>query len=954
MVCCRSGPGRVLALLTAGGTCLLAQGTQTASVSGLVVDVAGGPVVEASLRLTSPSLQGDRVLSTDSKGRFAALLLPPGLYTIEIAHPAFQTLRIQQSLGVDQHFQPRFRLASQADLAVEVTAPPPAVDRTDPKTATNYRLDRMDRLPVDRSPEALALLTPGVAPGVGGGVQVRGSMTTGNRLLVDGQNVEDGAYGDRGVSLIEEGLEEVQVLTGALPAEYGYVDGGVINAITRSGSNTFTGQVRWDLRNPAWNAVGPKVDADAIHDRTTVDGTYSAGGYLVRDRLWFHAAHFQEDFEEVRTISGDAFSDPAWSQGAGAAYTYGRREERNQLKLTWQPHADHTLVASYLGSETRHVQRDYLSGSLDTLVPQRNDDQLLNLSWRAVWSPRLVSEVSVGSKRQGFRTGTTGNATDPSVSPLYDADSGLFYHRGVFNGDDGGDHRDNRTYRAKASWFLEGWGSHRLDAGFDGYQAVRRARNEKSPTGYVFEVSGIDPVTGTAIPQSVWVYDSRGGEARVENRGMFLNDTWLPNDRLSFQLGLRWDHYRGEDEDGSNMASTGAWSPRLAMKWDVRGDSQWIAGASYARYSGKLLDQVLTSATRQGNIAEVDYLALDPTTRVPFSEIFNLANYDFSTAGVSYANLPGVNIRLNPRLKSPSIHEVQLSLARAFQDTVVGSGYVRATVVHKVWRDLVDYRIGNDGQGTYVIPQSGETVHPYVYYWDNNPDATRDYRGLEVDFSTAKGPWQLQGNLTWSRLWGNYEGEDEYTPGRGEGIHAWDVTDGVVMFDRRITAPEGYLRGHVPFRARLMGTFTTASRLGKTTWGLLYRFDAGTRQSETRTIWGDALNPVLPDEALASPFTQYRNSRRGGLKGNAAWYLDLSVNHEWDMGTLRKRPVTGFFKLLVKNVLNHRQLLWTPRRYEDATVSPDEPWVPAASDRQAGAECYGEPRTYALSAGLRF
>ena len=73
----------------------------------------------------------------------------------------------------------------------------------------------MDRLPVERSPEALALLTPGVSAGVGGGVQIRGSMTTGNRLLVDGQNVEDGAYGDRGVSLIEEGLEEVQVLTGA-------------------------------------------------------------------------------------------------------------------------------------------------------------------------------------------------------------------------------------------------------------------------------------------------------------------------------------------------------------------------------------------------------------------------------------------------------------------------------------------------------------------------------------------------------------------------------------------------------------------------------------------------------------------------------------------------------------------------------------------------------------------
>jgi len=948
------GLGRALALVAVGGLCLEAEGTQTARVTGVVVDGEGGPVADATVRLASPALPRVRMLATDAQGRFSAHFLPPGPYEIEITHPAYPPMRIRELLGIDQHFQPRFRMVRQPDLVVEVTAQPPAVDKTDPKSATNYRLDRMDRLPVDRTPEGLALLTPGVTLGVGGGVQIRGAMTSGNLVLVDGQNVEDGAYGERGVSLIEDGLEEVQVLTGALPAEYGYVDGGVINAITRSGSNTFTGQVRWDVRNPAWNAVAPKVDRGAIDDRTTADATFSLAGYLIKDRLWFHAAHFLEDFREVRTISSEAFRDPSWSQGADAAYTYGRDERRRQLKLTWQPHADHTLVASYLGSQATHTKRDYLSGSLDTLVPQRNDDELLSLAWRALWSPRLITDVRLGTKRQGFQTGMTHTSKDLSTSPLYESESGLFYNRGVFNGDDGGDHRDNRTFSAKASWFLEGHGSHTLDVGISGYDASRRARNEKSPTGYVFQVSEIDPVAGTAIPQSVWVYDSRGGAATVENRGAFVNDTWLLGDRLALQLGLRWDHYRGRDENGHTLASSGAWSPRLGAKYDLKGDARWILGASYARYNGKLLDQVLTSATRQGNIAEVDFLALDDTTRVPFSAIFDLSNYDFSAAGLSYANLPGVNLRISPRMKSPSIHEAQLSLAHAFKDSTAGTGYVRATAVYKKWTDLVDYRIGNDGQASYVFPETGEVIHPYVQHWDNNPDATRDYRGLELDFSSSKGRWQFQGNLTWSRLWGNYEGQDAFTPGRGEGIHAWDVTDGTVMFDRHITAPSGYLKGHVPFRARLMGTFTTSSRLGKTTWGLMYRYDAGSRESETRLISGEALNPALPEEARNSWFTQYRDRRRGGLKGNPAWYLDLSVNHEWKVGTVRKVPVTGFLKVVVKNVLNHKQLLRTPRSYEAAAVSPDEPWVPDASDRKAGADCYGEPRTYAFAAGLRF
>ncbi len=843
---------------------------------------------------------------------------------------------------------------------VEVVTAPPAVDKTDAKTASNYRLDRMDLLPVGRDMESLALLTPGVVDGVGGGVQVRGAMTSNNKILVDGQNVEDGCYGNRGVSLIEDAIEETQVLTGALSAEYGGVDGGVINAITRSGSNTFTGQVRWNFSNPAWNAVGPMIDSSAIQDRTAFDTTFSLGGYLVKDRLWFHASRFHETWQEVRTIGSDAFSDPDWPGGAGAAYTYVREEVRRQLKLTWLLNQEHTLVGSYMDSDTTENQRDIWAGSLETLTPKCGNDKVLSLSWRALWSPQFLTDIRYGVKRELLRPGTTGNSGVKEDSPILDTDTYYYYNHSPFNGDDGGDHRDNRTLAAKGSLFL---GGHQIDVGFDEYLGIRRAPAGISSTGYVFNVTAIDPLAETATPESVSVITPGTGSGRVTNRGWYLNDKWVLDERLSLQLGLRWESFEGENETGAKLAGSAALSPRLGLKYDFRGDATWIGGASYARYNTKVLDQLLMKGTFQDNPMSLDFNAIDTTPAQPFSSIgiFNLSNYNYSAAGVSYAYLPGVNIKMNPAMRAPTVDEYQASLAYSYRDRALGTGYLRGTVVHKTWKNLVDYRIGNDGKASYMVtlpPLTGADsfeIKPYIYYWDNNPDATRDYKGLELEFATAKGRWQFQGNLTWSRLWGNYEGEEDMMPGRGEGIHAWETNeDGVVMFDRHLTAPDGYLRGHVPFRARLLGTCKLDSALGETTLGLLYRYDAGSAESETRYISGEDLNAGLPDEARNTWFIQYKDNRRGTNRGHSSWYLDLSVHHEWQLFRARSVPVRAFLKAVIKNVLNHKQLLRTPKSYEAANGSHTSDWVPDAGYGVPGPDCYGEPRTYSFSAGLRF
>ena len=118
-----AGFGRLLPLL-ALGVPVLAQGTQTASITGEVVDKSGAPIAGARVRLTSPALQGARDFITDGSGRFAARLLPPGEYKIVVSKEGLESRTINQRVGLEQTFTPKITLAGSAGAVVEVVSAP--------------------------------------------------------------------------------------------------------------------------------------------------------------------------------------------------------------------------------------------------------------------------------------------------------------------------------------------------------------------------------------------------------------------------------------------------------------------------------------------------------------------------------------------------------------------------------------------------------------------------------------------------------------------------------------------------------------------------------------------------------------------------------------------------------------------------------------------------------------
>lgn len=388
----------------------------------------------------------------------------------------------------------------------------------------------------------------------------------------------------------------------------------------------------------------------------------------------------------------------------------------------------------------------------------------------------------------------------------------------------------------------------------------------------------------------------------------------------------------------------------------IRGASK----ANAARYNGKVLDSITNAVTNQGNPSETDYGYTGPGGAQPWSVINHLANSTMIPDNVTYFNDPKVNVKLNSGMKAPHVDEYQVSAAYSF-NSELADGFISVTADSKKWGDLMDYRAGNDRT---VQDAYGSSY--YMKVWDNSPLAERKYKGLELQVQAGKGAWMLAGGITWSTLEGNYEGEGGSTPGRGEGLANFTSVNGVPMYDTNVTSAYGYLAGHDPLRMRWQGSYVTNSSWGKTSWGMIYRFDAGSHYSDTRTITRAQLNPALP-RAFASPTNQYRDNTRGAYVLPGTSFLDLAITHDFPLFKVKDTTVNGFFKLVVTNFLNHQQnISWLVSSRSATGAYPNalsSSWVRTQANIATGVKGYGDvtssanwgaARALTLSAGVRF
>ena len=236
-----SGIGLALALALTADTA--GQGRQTGTISGAAVDSQGLSLPGVTVTVGSPSLQGTCTAVTDINGNYALPQLPPGAYSVVFELPGFgaveetATVPLGGEVGVNAVMAP----AGVTEVVQVVGVVPAEIQTTE--TASNLASDKVNTLPMGRTPFAIAAIQPGLNTNTpnAGQLAINGSFAYDNVYLVDGVDTNDNLFGTSNALYVADAIEETQVLTSGISAEYGRFSGGVINVITKSGGNTFSG-----------------------------------------------------------------------------------------------------------------------------------------------------------------------------------------------------------------------------------------------------------------------------------------------------------------------------------------------------------------------------------------------------------------------------------------------------------------------------------------------------------------------------------------------------------------------------------------------------------------------------------------------------------------------------------------------------------------------------------------
>lgn len=426
-------------LILSFGVIVMAQSTTTGAIGGVVTNPNKEVVPGAAVAVKNIDTGKEESSTTDDQGRFKVVNLQPGNYSVTINGQGFSPYTLERvvvEVGRETSLDANLSIGAVSGT-VEVTADAPVINTTQQDFSSNINQTSINELPVNgRRWSNFAILTPGAVPdGNFGLISFRGISGLLNNSTVDGGDNNQAFFSEeRGrtrasYSISQAAIREFQVNTSNFAAEYGRSAGGVINAITKSGTNEFHGSAflydrdnRWGARNPNTfinrlvNGVSTREALKPKDTRYQFGGTI--GGPIVKDKVFFF---FSYD-EQRRNFPGVAvFSTPGYlntvnrttllARGlttaqidAGLAFINDmtgevprRGDQRLFLpKLDWHITQNNQLTATYnrlrwkspAGVQTGATVTRDRAGFGDDFV----ETDSLNLRLASTLSPRLINE----------------------------------------------------------------------------------------------------------------------------------------------------------------------------------------------------------------------------------------------------------------------------------------------------------------------------------------------------------------------------------------------------------------------------------------------------------------------------------------------------------------------------------------------------------------------------------
>lgn len=794
-------------------------------LNGAVKDLSGAVIPAVTVTITNKTTSRVFHTATDADGKYLARNLEPGRYMVRFEIAGFTSLEVADvnllvgaRLDVDAKLQ-----VAPVPQAITVVDTAPLLDLSGAAAAHNVPLEEFDRLPKARSFQSLLFLSPSVNSGVDqfgkeigveGGFQVNGASAAENQFFVDGVPTNSLVNGVSRQNAVFEFLDDVQVKTGGIEAEYGGALGGVMSAVTRSGGNNFHGDAHYYFSGNGISAGPPKrlvldpvtqATATFVQDRKQDDNRQefggSLGGYFMKDRLWFFAAASPQWH---RATSNDFFSSGA-EQGAIRQSQFSQNlfgkisydpNPKIRTNFTWlfTPmystgrfpvlnglQAD-TLTSSLAANQASNTigffqaQSSY-TGSIDFILTGKS---ILSVRGGRFWDDYKDTGVPPISSVT-YRTSSQSLPPDvlATVPPALQQPTG-FNNTPRVQGT-AFDITARAFVQADYSVIAKLWGDHDLKIGAGTQKSVNKVNFNYPGGGYVYvfwnsafrsSIPGspcnLSPCRGTYGYYEVDNIGTQGsGGSSITN--LYIQDKWRVHPRLTVNWGLRTENEtvpsfrRSVQDQAFKFGFADKLAPRLGVAYDALGNGNLKLSFSW----GLFYDWVKFDLARGafgGDFWNVRYRALDTPN------VFSLGGANAPGADLWNPAVPGsFRDRLPPSFNAvdPNLKPMSSGLLNATAEYRWGPHTVlRGSYVHNALRRTIEdigalvdgnqkYVIGNPGEGmAKVTAVSGATTQVI-----STPKPQRTYDAMELSITRRfNNGWFFSGSYVLSRLFGNYSG----------------------------------------------------------------------------------------------------------------------------------------------------------------------------------------------------
>ena len=835
---------------------------QRGAIEGLIRDTSGAVLPGATVVVKGPSVPAGTSAVTDGGGYYRFPGLPTGLYEVTATLQGFVPAKVENidvALGQIKKVDMALTIGAVTE-SVQVTSESPLIDVKQNAAFANIQREFIEKIPKGRDFSTVVTVAPGAnRESKLGGISIDGASGAENIYVIDGINTTSIRTGQSAKGLITDFVEEVQVKSSGYNAEFGGSMGGVINVITKSGSNDFrgdmglyysgnnlNGEVRPTLRlNPTNNTIAEHVTYPD-DDLTRWEPGGTIGGPLFVNKAWFFAGYLPSLQTQERTAPHNSNNTTA-------------TRERQDRTHNFTANVNSQMTGKLRGKFAVNMDNFERIGLLHNQDGTSNPAALFDIDQKqpsATYSGQLDyvvnDKVYLAARVGHFRYDTQDSTNVPNeVRWLHSRSSinfpgvpGDLQRQSGFSNILSNSRVEQDLYTRTGanfdmSYFANFAGQHTFKAGVQ----IDRYGNdvfsgEQQPVVQLFWGDTYLALDGSSHKGAFGYYHWRQfqttGNVKSNSVGLYVQDSWTLNNRLTINAGLRTERERvpafRTDMGGSpypiDFSFGDKLAPRLGFAYDVAGNGRWKAYGSWG-YFYDLMKLEMPRGAFGGDKWLQRYYTLDTPNWASIGVNGNfpgtfIEQIDFRHTGsqpgdcATPAN-PDANC-IDPDLNPSRQQEFTLGLDHELTPrTSVGVRYV-----HK----QIDYTIDDVG---IIVPGVGE-----VYYYANpgyglaeytigrefpaQPPAKRDYDGVEFRLlRRMTNGLQIGGSYLISRLHGNFSGLASSDENGRSSPNVNRFFDGIYMsFDEKGNPTYGRLGTDRPhqFKTQLIYSFPFGTSVG--------------------------------------------------------------------------------------------------------------------------------------------